>query len=186
MVISQKIKEIMIPLSSAATATADMPLKAAIRALRKLYCEVEEGKCTEAGFRTIVILDSSGHIAGILDFQSIIKVLIPETAGSFPAKVRAVWDSLGAVNPYSPSLEEARLGLRARILKNAEKPVGEIMLMIRGTISADADVLEALMVLGQNKVSVLPVYEGDQPVGIVRDSDLFLKIADILQDTGQD
>jgi hypothetical protein len=32
----------------------------------------------------------------------------------------------------------------------------------------------------------LPVYEGDQPVGIVRDSDLFLKIADILQDTGQD
>ena len=57
MVISQKIREIMIPLSSAATATADMPLKEAIRALRKLYCEVEEGKCTEAGFRTIVILD---------------------------------------------------------------------------------------------------------------------------------
>jgi hypothetical protein len=37
MVISQKIREIMIPLSSAATATADMPLKEAIRALRKLY-----------------------------------------------------------------------------------------------------------------------------------------------------
>jgi hypothetical protein len=99
--ISQKIREVMIPLSSAATATADMPLKEAIRALRKLYCEVEEGKCTEAGFRTIVILDRGGHIAGILDFQSIIKILIPETAGSFPAKVRAVWDSLGAVNPYS-------------------------------------------------------------------------------------
>ena len=63
--------------------------------------------------------------------------------------------------------------------------MGDIMLKIRGTISADADVLEALMVLGENKVSVLPVYEGDQPVGIVRDSDLFLKIADILQDTGK-
>jgi CBS domain-containing protein len=184
--ISQKIREIMIPLGSAATATADMPLKEAIRALRKLYCEVEEGKCTEAGFRTILVLDGSGRITGILDFQSILKILIPETAGSFPAKVRAVWDSLGAVNPNSPSLEETKLGLRARILKNAEKPVGDLMLKIRGTISADADILEALMVLCENKASVLPVYEGDQPIGIVRDSDLFLKIADILQDTGQD
>src|SRR3990172_5574989 len=99
MVISQKIREIMIPLSSAATATADMPLKEAIRALRKLYCEVEEGKCTEAGFRTIVVLDRNQQIAGILDFQFIINILIPETAGSFPAKVRAMWDSLAAVNP---------------------------------------------------------------------------------------
>ncbi|MGO9570435.1 MAG: HPP family protein [Desulfomonilaceae bacterium] len=181
--ITQKIREIMIPLSSAATATADMPLKEAIPALRKLYCEVEEGKCTEAGFRTIVVLDRNRQIAGILDFQSIIKILIPETAGSFPAKVRAVWDSLGAVDTKSRSLDEAKLGLRARIIKNAKKPVGDIMLKIRGTISADADVLEALMVLCENKVSVLPVYEGDQPVGIVRDSDLFLKIADILQDT---
>jgi CBS domain-containing protein len=186
MVMSQKIGDIMIPLSSAATATADMPLKEAIRTLRKLYCEVEEGKCTEAGFRTIVVLDGSGRIAGILDFQAIINVLIPETAGSFPAKLRAVWDSLGAVSPNSQSLEETKLGLRARIMKNAEKPVGDIMLKIRGTITADADVLEALMVLCENKVSVLPVYEGDQPVGIVRDSELFLKIAEILQETSQD
>ncbi len=62
-----------------------------------------------------------------------------------------MWDSLGAVNPNSPSLEETKLGLRARIIKNAEKPVGDIMLKIRGTISADADVLEALMVLGRKQ-----------------------------------
>jgi CBS domain-containing protein len=184
--ISQKIRQIMIPLGSAATATADMPLIEAIRALRKVYCEVEEGKCTEAGFRTIVVLDRSRQIVGILDFQSIIKILIPEIAGNFPAKLRAMWDSLGAVDTKSRSLDEARFGLGARIIKNAERPVGDIMLKIRGTISADADVLEALMVLCENKVSVLPVYDGDRPVGIVRDSDLFLKIADILQDTGQD
>jgi hypothetical protein len=138
--ISQKIREIMIPLGSAATATADMPLKEAIRALRKLYCEVEEGKCTEAGFRTIVVLDGSRQIAGILDFQSIIKILIPETAGNFPAKLRAVWDSLGAVNPNSPSLEETKLGLRARIIKNAEKPVGEIMLNTSSRFSIEFDI----------------------------------------------
>ena len=42
------------------------------------------------------------------------------------------------------------------------------------------------MVLTDNKASVLPVYDGDQLVGVVRDSDLFLKIADMLQDTDRD
>lgn len=185
MKVSQKISDIMIPLSNAATATTDVPLSQAIRVLRKLYCEVEEGKCTEAGFRTIVVLDRNQQIAGILDFQSIIKVLIPET-GSLSAKARAVWESLGAVDTKSHSLDEAKLGLRARIMKNAEKPVGDVMLKIRGTVNADADVLEALMVLCKNKVTVLPVYEDGQPVGIVRDSDLFLKIAETLEDAEQD
>jgi CBS domain-containing protein len=184
--ISQKIKEMMIPIGDTAIVTADAPLKEAIPALKKLYCEVEEGKCTEAGLRTILVSDRNGQIIGILDFQSVIKVLIPEIAGSFPAKVQAVWEALGAINTKSHSLDEAKLGLRARITKNAEKPVSDVMLKIRGTISADADVLEALMVLCDNKASVLPVYDGDQLVGLVRDSDLFLEITDMLQDTGQD
>ncbi len=184
--ITQKIKEMMIPLGDTAIVTADAPLKEAVPALRKLYCEVEEGKCTEAGFRTILVSDRNRQIIGILDFQSVIRVLIPEIAGSFPAKVRAVWEALGAVDTKSRSLDAAKLGLEARIIKNAEKPVSDVMLKIRGTISADSDVLEALMVLSDNKASVLPVYDGDQLVGVVRDSDLFLKIADMLQDTDRD
>jgi CBS domain-containing protein len=184
--IFEKMSDIMIPLDNAAVVTIDMPLKQAVRALRKLYCEVEEGKCTEAGFRAILVLDRNRHIAGILEFQSIIKILIPEITGSFPAKVRAVWDALGAVDTKTRSLNEAKLGLRARLAKNAERRVGDVMLKIRGTISTDADVLEALMVLFENRTTVLPVYEGDQPVGIVRDSDLFLQIADALEHSGQE
>lgn len=184
--ITHKIKEMMIPLGDTAIVTADAPLKEAVPALRKLYCEVEEGKCTEAGFRTILVSDRNRQIIGILDFQSVIKVLIPEIAGSFPAKVQAVWEALGAVDIKSRSFDAAKLGLESRITKNAEKPVSDVMLKIRGTISADSDVLEALMVLCDNKASVLPVYEGDQLVGVVRDSDLFLKIADMLQDSDSD
>ncbi|MGB6067465.1 MAG: CBS domain-containing protein [Desulfomonilaceae bacterium] len=180
--ISQKVKDIMIPLGSDATIMADAQLSDAIQALRKLYCEVEEGKCTEAGFRTILVSDRNGRIVGILDFHSVIKMLIPEIAGDLPAKIRAIWDTLGAVDPKSHSLDKEKLGLRARIAKNAEKRVGDVMLKIRGSISVSADILEALMVLTDNKASVLPVYDGDQLVGVVRDSDLFLKIADMLRE----
>ncbi len=179
----EKIGEIMIPLNNAAIATVDTRLKEVIPALRRLYCEVEGGKCTEAGFRTIFVLDENRHLVGILDCQSIIRVLISEISGNFSDKLHALWDSLGAVSRFGP-FDEAILGLKARIAKNAEKRVGDFMLKIRGTISADADVLEALMVLCQNNVSILPVYEGDQLVGVVRDSDLFLNIAEMLEKPG--
>jgi CBS domain-containing protein len=177
--ISQKIGEIMIPFSDAAIVTVDTPLKDVVQALRNLYCEVEEGKCTEAGFRAVLVLDEDRQVVGILDFQRILEVLVPEITGNLPAKVHALWDALGAVSRYGLS-DEAEHGLSARISKNAEKRAGDVMLKISGKIDADADVLEALMVLCRNKVNVLPVYDGDEPVGVVRDSDLFLKVADIL------
>ncbi len=174
--VSQKIADIMIPLDEAAIVTVDTPLKDVIQVLRKLYCEVEEGKCTEAGFRAVLVLDEGRQVVGIVDFQRILEVLVPEITGNFPAKVHALWDALGTLSK-SHSLEDPKLALRARIMKNAEKRVSDVMLGIKATIKIDADVLEALMVLCQNKISMLPVYDAKQPVGVVRDSDLFLRIA---------
>ena len=175
-----KIREMMIPLNEAIMATEETRLKDAIPALRSLYCEVEEGKCTEHGFRAILVLDEDQRFLGILDFQSIIRILVPEVFGSFAEKVHALWDSLGAVSRFGP-VDETKLSLNTRIAKNAEKPLWHFMLKIRGTISTDADLLEALMVLCRNKASILPVYDGDQLVGIVRDSDLFMRIAETLE-----
>lgn len=177
--ISKKIKDLMIPLEDAATVTTDTPLKDVIPALKRLYCEVEEGKCTEAGFRSVLVLDDNRKAVGIVDFQCILDLLVPEIMGSFPAKLHALWDALGAVSK-SNSLEHPKIALGTRIRKNGEKRVSEFMRKIEVTIMIDADVLEALMALCQNKVNILPVYEGDQLVGVVRDSDLFLNIAEML------
>ena len=55
------------------------------------------------------------------------------------------------------------------------------MLKIRGTIDADADLMDALKEIFRNEVSVLPVYEGDRLMGVLRDTDLFLAVTDILE-----
>jgi len=180
--ISQKIADIMIPLDEAAIVTVDTPLKDVIKVLRKLYCEVEDGKCTEAGFRDVLVLDEDRQVVGIVDFQCILEVLVPEITGNLSAKVHALWDALGTVSK-SVRLEDPKLALRARIMKNAERRAGDVMLRIKATIMIDADVLEALMVLCQNKISMLPVYDGKQPVGVVRDSDLFLRIAAMVHES---
>jgi len=182
MPITKKVRDLLVPISEYAVTTLDKPLKEAVPALRKLYCEVEDGKCTEAGHRTILVLDHAGKLVGILDFKSILKVLIPEIAGGLTAKLEALGVSIAFAQAGTADLDEARLGFRARVLKNAETQVGEIMLKIRGTIQADADLMDALKVIYANKITVLPVYDGDKLVGVLRDSDLFLTVADILME----
>jgi len=182
MPITKKARDLLVPISEYAVTTVDKPLKEAVPALRKLYCQVEDGKCTEAGHRTILVLDHAGNLVGILDFKSILKVLIPEIAGGLTAKLEALGVSIAFAQAGTADLDEARLSFRARVLKNAETQVGEIMLKIRGTIQADADLMEALKLIYTNKITVLPVYDDDRLIGVLRDSDLFLTVADILME----
>ncbi len=176
---SKKIRDFMIPLNHVATITVDTTMKEAIQVLRKLYCEVQEGKCAQAGLPIVLVLDSDKQIVGTLDFKSIMDILVPEITGAFPDRIRGLWDALGVVTKF-PRPQETRLSLRDRLKKNLEKPVGDIVHSLIGATSAEADVLEALMALSDNQVNLLPVYDGDQLVGVVRDSELFLKIAEVL------
>jgi CBS domain-containing protein len=59
--------------------------------------------------------------------------------------------------------------------------VKDIMLKVRGAIDASASVEVGLKTIVQNKISILPVYEGDKAVGIIRDMDIFLAITDSLE-----
>jgi len=136
--------------------------------------------CTEAGPRTILVVDSKGKLVGILDFRSILKVLIPEVAGGLSAKLEALGVSVAFAEASASPLDEARAQFNARVTRNAAVKVKDIMLKVKGTIQADADLLEALKLIFRHKITKLPVYEGNKLVGVLRDTDLFLAVADIL------
>ncbi len=182
MLITKKVRDLLVPLSEYATTSVDSTLRAAIPALRRLYCEVEEGKCTQAGHRNILVLDDAGELVGILSFRSILQVLIPETAGGLAAKLEALGVSMAFAQADSADLDEARAGFKARVIRNATTKVKDIMLKVRGTVDANADLMDALKLMCQNKITVLPVYEGKKLVGVIRESDLFLSVADILME----
>jgi len=59
--------------------------------------------------------------------------------------------------------------------------VKDIMLKVKVTIDASASVEEGLRTFVQKKISVLPVYDGDKAVGLIRDTDIFLAITDSLE-----
>jgi CBS domain-containing protein len=182
MFLEKKVKDLMIPVKDYAVTSPDNTLQEAIFHMRKIYCEIDESeKCTEAGRRTgLVMMDDK--LVGIIDFQTILRALMPEIAGKLSDKLAALGISIAFAEADAHDLDEARAGFKARVLQNAKTKVGDIMLKLRGHIDADAEIMEALKLMHRNKVTVLPVYEGDKLVGVLRDSDLFLATANILAD----
>lgn len=171
----------MVPLADYATTGPDHLLKDAVLEMRKIYCEVETGECTEAGHRTSLVLDSDGKLIGIIDFRTILKTLIPELAGSLGQKLSALGVSIAFAEADAPDLDESEAGFVERVVKYSETKVSDMMLKIHGKgIQVDSRLIDGLRMLYKHKVTVLPVYEGEELVGVLRDSDLFLATANIL------
>lgn len=182
MALRKKVKDLMIPIEKYATVSPDATLKEAIHSLRTSYCELDKGICTETGPRTVFIIDGKDQLVGILDFNSILGTLIPEITGGLSAKLEALGVSIAFAQADAASLDESQMGFNARVIKNAETKVRDIMLKTKGTINVDARLIDALKKMYQNKITKLPVYEGSKLVGVLRDADLFLAVADILKE----
>jgi CBS domain-containing protein len=182
MLLKQKVKDRMIPLENYPTISPEVTLRDAALSLRTSFCELDRGMCTEAGPRTVSVVDEAGKLVGILDFKSFLETMIPEIAGGLSARLSAMGVSIAFAQADAETLDESRLGFRARVIKNAEAKVRNIMLKVRGSIDADARLIDGMKQMFRNKIIVLPVYEGGKLVGVLRDTDLFLAVADVLED----
>lgn len=181
MPLRKKVRDIMVPLADYATTTPDKTLKEAVLEMRKIYCEVEVGACTEAGHRTSLVLDENNGLVGIIDFRVILKTLIPEIAGSFSEKISAIGASIAFAEAGASELDESEAGFNERVIRYAETKVGDMMLKIHGKgVQAEERLINALKMMYRWKVTVIPVYDDKELVGVLRDSDLFLATASIL------
>ena len=183
MFLDKHVKDLLVPLKDCALTHVDKPLREAINELRTVFCEIETGKCTEAGHRTSLVLDDNEKLVGILDFQAILKVIIPEIAGSLSQKLQALGVAVAFAEGGAPEHDASNQRFKERVNKNAETKVGEIMLKLRGkNATTDMTLVDALAIMYRNKITVLPVYENEKLVGVLRDSDLFLATANILSE----
>ena len=94
-------------------------------------------------------------------------VLVADKKG----KLKGVLDFMCFLENYYPQIG----GLSEKL------KVKDIMLRVKGVIEADASLQEGLQEIVQNKISILPVYDGDKAVGLIRDTDIFLAITENLE-----
>lgn len=180
MPLKKKVKDIMIPIEKYAVIGPEATLQEAILSLRNSYCKIDQGFCDESGPRTIFVVDPSGVLVGVLNFRSLLKILVPEVAGKLTDRLEALEVSVVYAQAGVEDLDESHEDVYGRIIKNAQVKVQEIMLKNRAHVESDAKLLDALKLIFSKKLVVLPVYEKGRLVGVVRDADLFLAAADIL------
>jgi CBS domain containing-hemolysin-like protein len=178
MKLTQKtVRDLMVPLAECPVVTTHDPLSKAVLRLSKEYLEPS----AEVRHRTILVVDDNRQLVGILDFSTILESLIPGRVAELGEKLDSILKQAAFAEAGLQGLEDVTQDFTEKVLNLAETRVKDVMLHIRDTNQADENLLTAIRMKCRKKITVLPVYHEDKLVGVLRDVDLFLAVADVLR-----
>ena len=162
---TKKVKELMIPLE-------DYPHIPYWFTLRQAMAIVREAAIKfEGSFepRAVLVFDEKYQLMGILTLRDIIKGLEPRFMHE-TALVKADPNlSVLMGDLFGPGMREA-----------SQKPVSEVMSPIKVTIQGNDLFAKAIFMMIQENVGMMPVVQDGKVAGMVRLSDLFKEISDMV------
>ena len=172
--------DLMVPLSEYPVVSVKDSLGEAVYKLSEAHFDPR----AKLRHRVLLVMDNDGKLVGILDLRRILASLIPENVGAWSEKLKSMLLAHEGLAAFDESKQLLRVWVWA--IKEADLKVGEIMLKVRGAIQRDSSLIEAIRMKCKRRPVVLPVYDGDELVGVLRDVDLFLLAAQILKDGGNE
>lgn len=175
--LKKTVSDLMVPVAQFPVVKAEDSVREAVRRLAKVFLR-ESGD--EARVRTILVVDKAQNLVGILSFTKILKSLMPEALGKLSERVRMLGISAAFAEAGFEELAEVRAEFADRVMREAEMQVMEIMTKIKRHVEVDTPLTEAIRLKFKEDLQVLPVYQGDRLVGVLRDVDLFLALAEVL------
>lgn len=161
----KKVKDLMIPLEDYPHIPYWFTLRQAMAIIREATIKFE----TSFEPRAVLVFDEKYQLMGMLTLRDIIKGLEPrflhETnlIKSDPSLTLLTRDFFG------PGLREA-----------SRKPVSEVMSPIKVTVDGEAPIAKALFLMIKEQVGMMPVMMDKKVAGMIRLSDLFKEISDIV------
>jgi len=162
---TKRVKELMIPLE-------DYPHIPYWFTLRQAMAIVREAAVKFEGTfepRAVLVFDEKYQLMGILTLRDIIKGLEPrflqETSivKTDPSLTIIMGDLFG------PGLKEA-----------SQKPVSEVMSPIKVTVQGNDPIAKAIFLMIKENVGLMPVIMDNKVAGMIRLSDLFKEISDLV------
>ena len=162
---TKKVKELMIPL-------ADYPHIPYWFTLRQAMAIVREAVIKfEGSFepRAVLVFDEKYQLMGIVTLRDIIKGLEPRFMHE---------TTLVKADPNLTVLMGNLLGPGMR--EASQKPVSEVMSPIKVTIQGNDPLAKAIFMMIQENVGMMPVVQDGKVTGMVRLSDLFKEISDMV------
>jgi CBS domain-containing protein len=160
----KKVKDLMIPLE-------DYPHIPYWFTLRQAMAMVREAAIKFEGFipRSVLVFDEKYRLIGMLTLRDIIKGLEPtflkETDLIKPdASLTVLTRDL-----FGPGIKEA-----------SQKAVSEVMSPIKVVVNAEDPIAKALFLMIKENVGMMPVMQENKVAGMIRLSELFKVVSDIV------
>jgi CBS domain-containing protein len=162
---SKKVKDLMIPLE-------DYPHIPYWFTLRQAMAIVREAAVKfEGAFepRAVLVFDEKYQLMGMLTLRDIIKGLEPRFLHETNLVKMDPSLTILLGDLFGPGLREA-----------SQKPVSEVMSPIRVTTNGEDDIAKALFLMIKEDVGLMPVVQDQRVAGMIRLSDLFKEISDMV------
>jgi CBS domain-containing protein/CheY-like chemotaxis protein len=162
---TKKVKDLMIPLE-------DYPHIPYWFTLRQAMAIVREASIKfEGSFepRAVLVFDEKYQLMGMLTLRDVVKGLEPKFAKD--AGLIKADPNLAVLmgDMFGPGMKEA-----------SQKAVSEVMSPIKVTVNGEDPITKALFLMIQENVGMMPVLLDKKVVGIVRMSELFKEISDVV------
>jgi DNA-binding NarL/FixJ family response regulator/CBS domain-containing protein len=162
---TKKVKDLMIPLE-------DYPHIPYWFTLRQAMAIVREASIKfEGSFepRAVLVFDEKYQLMGMLTLRDIIKGLEPKFAKD--AGLIKADPNLAVLmgDMFGPGMKEA-----------SQKAVSDVMSPIKITVSGEDPITKAMFLMIQENVGMMPVLLDKKVVGMVRMSELFKEISDVV------
>lgn len=174
--VKKTVSDLMVPVAQFPVVKADDSVKEAVRRLTKVFLRERD----DERVRTILVVDEAQNVVGMLSFRKILRSLVPEALGKFSERLRALGISAAFAQAGFEELTTARAEFSERVVEEASMQVKEIMTTVHGGVQIDTPLPEAIRIKFKEDLQVVPVYRGDKLIGILRDVELFLALAEVL------
>jgi CheY-like chemotaxis protein len=174
---NRRVRDIMVPLSAfVSKVSADQSIAEAVEVVLEFF---ENAACCGTGMhetlhRSILVIDQSERVIGVIDFSDLLKGLQQSAAGL------AEKDSIISDSIYLEACSYMG-GFATTVREKASIKVRELLPAKPSTLDENADLMEAAEKIFSAQSANVLVLNDEKPVGVLREKDLFLEMAKIIK-----
>lgn len=170
-----KLRDIMVPVELYPSVRDTARLREAVEVIESAQLEVKLRKSLP---RCLLVFDGIGVLVGYIRRRDIMRGLEPRFLVTRPLEYRGKPFDI-AIDPNLAELpfDRTMKGIR----QQAGRQVSDVMRPIEAILSADDHVMKAVSALVSLDLSLIPVVDDKELVGVVRSVDAFHELAKLLE-----
>ncbi len=170
-----ELRDILIPTDRYPSVRDTTPVREAVHVIASAQLEVKLRKSLP---RCLLVFDGIGVLVGYVRRRDLMQGLEPRFLVSRPLEYRDKPFDI-AIDPNLAELSFDRMvhGIR----NQSTRPVSDVMRPIEAILQADDHVMKAVATMVSMDLSLIPVVDSKELVGVVRSVDVFNELAKLLE-----